>query len=96
MLQFSTDISSLRRIDEVRSQNGMIQTPELDTRNFLQRVAMRSGETLVVSGFEQVADDLDQQGPGKPGNTLLGGGLKANSAREIIVILITPIAMAGA
>ncbi|UTY59689.1 PilN family type IVB pilus formation outer membrane protein [Massilia sp. erpn] len=96
MLQFGTDISSLRRIDEVRSQNSMIQTPELDTRNFLQRVAMRSGETLVVSGFEQVADDLDRQGTGKPGNMLLGGGSKARSAREIIVILITPVAMAGA
>lgn len=96
MLQFGTDISTLRRIDEVRSQNSMIQTPELDTRNFLQRVAMRSGETLVVSGFEQVADDLDRQGTGKPGNMLLGGGSKARSAREIIVILITPVAMAGA
>ncbi|NVE00133.1 PilN family type IVB pilus formation outer membrane protein [Massilia sp. BJB1822] len=96
MLQFGTDISSLRRLDQVRSQNSMIQTPELDTRNFLQRVAMRSGETLVVSGFEQVADDLDRQGTGKPGNMLLGGGSKAHSAREIIVILITPIAMAGA
>jgi type IVB pilus formation R64 PilN family outer membrane protein len=95
MLQFATDISSLRRIDEVRSQNSMIQTPEIDTRNFLQRVAMRSGETLVVSGFEQVADDLDRQGTGTPGNMLFGGGSKARSAREIIVILITPVAMAG-
>src|SRR5438105_5009838 len=39
ILQFSTDISSLRRISTVSSNgpNGsMIQTPEIDTRNFLQ------------------------------------------------------------
>ncbi|RJF92121.1 PilN family type IVB pilus formation outer membrane protein [Noviherbaspirillum saxi] len=96
MLQFSTDISSLRRMSEVSSNNSLIQTPELDTRNFLQRVAMRSGETLIVSGFEQVADDLDRNGVGTPRNFLLGGGFKAQAAKEVIVILITPIAMPGA
>src|SRR5204863_1303713 len=58
MLQFSTDISTLRQITTVSSggssSSSQIQTPEIDTRNFLQRVAMKSGQTLVVSGFEQM------------------------------------------
>jgi type IVB pilus formation R64 PilN family outer membrane protein len=96
MLQFSTDISSLRRIRTVVSNGSSIESPEVDTRNFLQRVAMRSGETLIVSGFEQVEEDLNRQGVGKADNFLLGGGVKAQSGKEVIVILVTPIAMSGA
>lgn len=93
MMQFSTDISSLRNIRKVSSDTGSIESPEIDTRNFLQRVAMRSNETLIISGFEQTDNNLDQQGIGTPSNLLLGGGVKAQASKELIVILITPIVM---
>lgn len=99
MLQFSTDISSLVRLNTVSSGGAnasTIQTPEVDTRNFLQRVAMKSNETLIISGFEQTDDNLDRNGVGHPSNFLLGGGVKARAGKEIIVILVTPVAMAGA
>jgi type IVB pilus formation R64 PilN family outer membrane protein len=99
MLQFSTDISSLVRLNTVSSGGdnaAIIQTPEVDTRNFLQRVAMKSNETLIISGFEQTDDNLDRNGVGHPSNFLLGGGVKARAGKEIIVILVTPVAMAGA
>lgn len=91
MLQFSTDISSLRGIRSVESNGSRIESPEVDTRNFLQRVAMKSNETLIISGFEQTDDNLDRRGVGHPGNFLLGGGYKAGSNKEVIVILITPV-----
>jgi type IVB pilus formation R64 PilN family outer membrane protein len=90
LLQFSTDISALNAIREVQSGSSKIETPEIDTRNFLQRVAMKSNETLIISGFEQTDDNLDRQGAGSARNVALGGGLKAASAKESIVILITP------
>jgi type IVB pilus formation R64 PilN family outer membrane protein len=97
MLQFGTDISSLRAIRTVSSGSGAgsssIQAPEVDTRNFLQRVAMKSGETLVVSGFEQTDANLDRKGVGSPSFFPLGGGLSAGGGKEVIVILVTPIAM---
>ncbi|GAA4023234.1 PilN family type IVB pilus formation outer membrane protein [Actimicrobium antarcticum] len=93
MLQFSTDISTLRSLRTVSSSTATIETPEIETRNFLQRVAMKSNETLVISGFEQTDDNLNQQGVGTPANLLLGGSLKASGNKEVIVILITPIAM---
>lgn len=99
MLQFSTDISSLVRLNTVSSggaNSTSIQTPEVDTRNFLQRVAMKSNETLIISGFEQTDDNLDRNGVGHPANFLLGGGVKARAGKEIIVILVTPVAMNGA
>jgi type IVB pilus formation R64 PilN family outer membrane protein len=90
LLQFSTDISALNAIREVQSGTSKIETPEIDTRNFLQRVAMKSNETLIISGFEQTDDNLDRQGVGSARNVALGGGVKAASAKESIVILITP------
>jgi type IVB pilus formation R64 PilN family outer membrane protein len=101
MLQFSTDISSLRSIRTVTSGGGdgarsSIETPEVDTRNFLQRVAMKSGETLVISGFEQTDANADRKGVGHPDFFALGGGVKASRDKELIIILITPIALGGA
>jgi type IVB pilus formation R64 PilN family outer membrane protein len=93
MLQFSTDISSLRALRTVSSNNASIETPETETRNFLQRVAMKSNETLIISGFEQTDDNLNQQGIGTPANLLLGGSVGATTNKEVIVIMITPIAM---
>lgn len=95
MLQFSTDISALRQIRTVTSNGSSIESPEMDTRNFLQRVAMKSNETLIISGFEQTDDNLDQQGAGHPKNMLFGGALKAKSSKEVIVVLITPTMMSG-
>mgnify|MGYP001026050873 FL=1 len=102
MLQFSTDISTLRRIRTIVGTTGeggavtsQIESPELDTRNFLQRVAMKSNETLIISGFEQTDDNLDRAGLGDPRNLALGGGLSASSSKEVIVVLITPVAMSA-
>ncbi|MBB3122329.1 type IVB pilus formation R64 PilN family outer membrane protein [Massilia violacea] len=97
MLQFSVDMSTLRRIRPIEGTNGTrIESPEIDTRNFLQRVSMKSGETLVIGGFEQTDENVDRQGVGQASNFLLGGGVAAKSNKEVIVILITPVAMAGA
>lgn len=98
MLQFSVDISALRKIGVVKSGDGgnLIQTPEVDTRNFLQRVSMKSNQTLIISGFEQTDDNLDRQGVGKASNYLFGGGFNAQANKEVIVILVTPIMMDGA
>jgi len=98
MLQFFTNISSLLALQNVSSggTNPMtIQTPEVDTRNFLQRVAMKSGETLVISGYEGTNDNSNQSGTGTASMYALGGGYDTNRSREVIVILITPVTQGG-
>jgi type IVB pilus formation R64 PilN family outer membrane protein len=97
MMQFYTNISSLVSLVPFDSGTGQkIELPTVDTRNFLQRVAMKSGQTLVISGYEGVEDHSNQQGVGTPSNFVLGGGRSATHSREIIVILISPITMNGA
>ncbi|MEW6343419.1 MAG: PilN family type IVB pilus formation outer membrane protein [Pseudomonadota bacterium] len=96
MLQFYTNISSLVSLQTVTSGGQEIQTPDVDTRNFLQRVSMKSGETLVLSGYEGTDDNLNKQGVGSPSNYAFGGGYQGTHDREVIVILITPVMMNGA
>jgi type IVB pilus formation R64 PilN family outer membrane protein len=91
MLQYAIDISSLVRLNSVTSGTAMIQTPEVDTRNFLQRVMLNSGDTLVMTGFEQGSIDASSQGTGGADNTWLGGGVNKTRQRSVLVILIQPV-----
>jgi type IVB pilus formation R64 PilN family outer membrane protein len=96
MMQFYTNISSLVSLSPFGPTGQQIELPTVDTRNFLQRIAVKSGQTLVISGYEGVTDQNNRQGAGSPSNYALGGGLNASHSREIIVILLSPVVLNGA
>lgn len=91
MLQYAGDISSLIRFTEVSDGDVTLRNPEVDTRSFLQRVMMNSGETLVVNGFEQFSMQGSTQGTGASRFMLLGGGAETKQLRRVIVVIIQPI-----
>lgn len=92
-LQYNIGLSDLASLKEVSSGSGgnKIQIPEVNTRGFLQNVKMRTGETLVLAGYESLLSSVTEQGTGHPLNWLFGGGLTAAKKRQILVILITPV-----
>jgi len=94
MLQYSGSISSLLRINTVSSGESSIQTPETESRNFMQRTVLRSGETLVVAGFEHVGLDANTSGVGDARNVVLGGRQGARDSRSVLVVLIQPVLIA--
>jgi len=91
MLQYSGDISTLTRLNTVTSGESSIQTPEVDTRNFMQRTIMASGETLVVTGFEQFNLNAESSGVGRADNVAFGGGVNGKNSRNVLVVLIQPV-----
>lgn len=91
LLQYAMDLSSLLNLSTVSSGDSSIQTPEIETRNFLQRVMLNSGDTLVVTGFEQSSLTGNMQGVGDAGNTALGGNVNGSKNKTILVILIQPV-----
>ena len=95
MMQFYSNISSLVNLVPFGPANQQIQLPTVDTRNFLQRIAVKSGQTLVISGYEGITDQDNRQGVGHPSNYAMGG-FNASGTREVIVILLSPIAINGA
>jgi hypothetical protein len=54
---------------------------------------MKSGETLILAGYERVEDTTDKKGIGTPENMLLGGAQEAKRDRTILVIMLTPVVM---
>lgn len=89
LLQYAVDLSSLLRIKTISSGGNSIEAPDVSTSSFLQRVRLKSGETLVVAGFDQDNLSAVAQGVGHPENTLLGQR-SGNGKRSMLVILIQP------
>jgi hypothetical protein len=71
------------------SSGSVIQTPDVSTNNFIQRVRIQSGDTLVVAGFDR--DNLNSlaNGIGSADNTV-GGSRQGTSTRTMLVVLIQP------
>lgn len=75
------------------SGGSSIQLPDVDTRGFLQKVIMRSKESLVLAGFEQVEARRDKSGVLSADNPLFGGTSKGATRRTILVLVISPVVL---
>ena len=67
-----------------------VQLPKMQMRGFMQEIAMKSGSTLVLTGFEQVANTMETSGVGEAKMNLLGGKAHDQHRRDVMVILLTP------
>lgn len=97
LMQLGVNISQLNELRTITQGSSLIQAPDVSSRDFLQSVSIKSGETLVMAGFERMTDDLERRamGPG-PKWWPFGGGRAAGKKREIIVIVIQPYVQNGA
>ena len=75
---------------ESEESKASIQLPEIEMRGFVQEIAMRSGQTLILSGFEKLTEGTKTSGVGKAKMGLLGGKAYNATDRDVMVILITP------
>lgn len=90
VMQVMMTLTSIDKIDQFSSGGNTIQLPQISTRDFMQRVWLRSGESLVLVGFENSEAGLDNSGVIDPGVWLLGSNV-ANKKRESLVIVLTPM-----
>lgn len=95
LLQYNVNLSDLIRLNEVKSGDSSIQTPEIDSRIFSQRVKVRANETLIVGGFEQETHEGTARGVGSAFNPFFGGGMSGKKERSVIVVAITPTLVDG-
>ncbi|HDR9034172.1 TPA: PilN family type IVB pilus formation outer membrane protein [Burkholderia vietnamiensis] len=100
LLQFSMGISSLDSLDKQTSGSGSnqnsIQTPTISSTDFLQKVALRPGDTLVLSGYEREQGQYDKRTLTDKAPVGLGGSFNGSTNREAVVILVTPVVAEGA
>jgi type IVB pilus formation R64 PilN family outer membrane protein len=90
LMQVQISLSSLRKLRKISGQGSQLELPEVASRHFLQRVKIRSGNALVLSGFEQTDLSNDAKGIGEPHFTLAGGSRGGARKHTVIVVVITP------
>ncbi len=90
MLNMFMDISSLKQIRVISNDTEKMEAPDVDTRSLQQRVWLKPGQTLIMSGFEQNVDNSNRQGVGSPNNILFGGSLSGTKTKQSFVITVTP------
>ena len=98
MMMFNLTLSDLIELQKVNLSNDpkggeFIQNPVIETRGFTQEVAMKSGDTLVLTGYERVEDTSTKSGIGSAENSMFGGAVTATKTRSILVILLTPVVL---
>jgi type IVB pilus formation R64 PilN family outer membrane protein len=97
MMLFSLSLSDLLSLESVyldsSEESGYIQNPVIEERGFSQEVSLKSGETLILSGYERVETASQKEGLGAINNNLLGGNQSVEKTRSIVVILLTPVVL---
>lgn len=88
ILQLSTELSDLERIDEVRSGEQMIQTPHTNRKKFFMKALVEHGQTLLMSGLKNERQQQQRQQSWL--SLLLGGSQVSGSRRSETLVLLTP------
>lgn len=93
MLTMIMDISTLNQLRKINApdNSNQLEAPNVDSNSINQRVWLRPNETLVMSGFEQEVKNATKQGVGDPNNIVLGGGMKGEHKKSLLVITVTPV-----
>lgn len=72
------------------STGNKVTLPKTSIKNILQRSALRSGQTLILSGFKQNTAKIQNDGVGSASFQGLGGSRNAGSTSQYLVITVTP------
>jgi type IVB pilus formation R64 PilN family outer membrane protein len=95
LLHLSADLLSLNSMVEVTSGDTTLQLPNTEQKNFMQRVAITPGETIMLAGFERTYND--SRVDSVFGESLWGlGGQKSGGIKKTkTIILVTPYTMSN-
>lgn len=96
LLMVTINMSSKPVFQTFTSNGSSVQTPDYDAKSLSPKVKLRSGQTLILSGFDEMDEDATKIGVGSPGFFGLGGGQTRTSTHSVLVVLITPILLGSA
>ncbi|MGR6773687.1 PilN family type IVB pilus formation outer membrane protein [Pectobacterium brasiliense] len=94
-LQFSFNLSDPPTIRSFTTADGnsRMDMPHTKLRSLTRKVNLRAGQSLVLTGFEQVNTTTNKSGTFTPDNFLFGGGRTGDNTRTSLVIVITPVVL---
>ncbi|MGB2375813.1 MAG: hypothetical protein ACPH45_04965, partial [Porticoccaceae bacterium] len=86
-LQLSTTVAELQKLGKIESSNNLIQTPQVQGTKVNTRTRLKSGETLLISGYQQYfasAEKSDHFGID------MFGHKHSRSKKHEVMVLLTP------
>jgi len=102
LLMFNLTLSDLIALEKVYlnesadagTESGQyIQNPQIESRGFTQEVALTTGESLILTGYERVENKTDKSGVGSADVSMFGGTAIAEKVRNVLVIILTPVVL---
>lgn len=91
LVQFNLNLSDLNNIRQITAGNAYAEAPVIDLPlNTVQKVRVAPGDTLLLTGINNVDDSSARTGTGWHWNWMLGGGTQANRTHTVLIVLITP------
>ncbi|MBN1783536.1 MAG: hypothetical protein JW812_01050 [Alphaproteobacteria bacterium] len=94
LVMFNMSLRELLSWDEQSFGSGdnaiKVRMPRIDERSFRQELVLKSGQTLIMTGFEKTRNGDTRYGVGDPNFMGLGGGRDTQSSRDILVVMLTP------
>lgn len=90
VLEYVMNLSDVLDIRTFTSGSQRLEIPTSDLKTTSNMAVLRSGQTLVLSGFKQQKAKDDRSGVGHASNILLGGKNAASVEDQYLVIAITP------
>jgi type IVB pilus formation R64 PilN family outer membrane protein len=90
LLQYGLSLSDLKALNEFTSNGTKVQLPDVNIRSFLQQALMRSGDLLVLAGYQSASDTVGDTGLPGIGPSVLGGSVQSAKSKSIIVIMMMP------
>jgi type IVB pilus formation R64 PilN family outer membrane protein len=95
LVKATASLTSLERFDTFTTDEQTVQQPQVASREFSQTAWLNSGETLVLSGFEQAEGASDRSSPFDWRIWPVSGTRTSRHEREIVVLTITPNVMSA-
>lgn len=92
LMQVNADLSTKKNLQGFGSGNSEVQLPTVAEKHFNQRSVIKSGDTLILSGFRQVGNNANAS---QLFSAQSLGGKGAQQDNQETVILITPILLTG-
>lgn len=94
ILNLSTAITTIDRIDTIKSGNGTVQTPQVSNKSITTNVAVQQGKTLIIGGLISTNKNDTHHGvPGLSRIPVVGSAFKyrvhKNNKVELVIV-ITP------
>jgi type IVB pilus formation R64 PilN family outer membrane protein len=96
LLNISVSLSSLTELQSITvgttddDQQTQIQLPKVQSKNFMESVTLNPGQSVILSGFQDVDNRVGVASVARPSLWPLGGAKGTDQKRTILVTVVTP------